>query len=216
MKKAFPRACGGIDKLLLHLLVSEHIQSLPWHQQIHCFSLFNNKCSSNPIIVTSMFCKLNMNNTCNNLSDSSTDDVQPQKSAYNKTKLGSIENPGFQLCLWQELLSLAGCISAAHLLAMSVFIRVTGLIRLFKRGWFKNSDKVTSFCQFAISYSQSIPDSSKLRNKGLNILIPPEKMNKKIMSLKSVIFFLKNKSGELLVKLTTMNVVCQIFQIPGN
>lgn len=37
-------------------------------------------------------------------------------------------------------------------------------------------------------------------------------MNKKIMSQKSVIFFLKNKSGELLVKLTTMNV----FQIPGN
>lgn len=42
-------------------------------------------------------------------------------------------------------------------------------------------------------------------------------MNKEIMSPKSVFFFfLKNKSGELLAKLTTMNIVCQTFQIPGN
>lgn len=152
-----------------------------------------------------------------NLSDRNIDVVQLRKSLYSKTKLGSIENPDFQMRLWQALLSLAGCSSAAHLLAISVFIRVTGLIRLFERGWFKNSDEIRSFCQFAISHSQSIPDSSKVGNKGLNILIPPEKMNKEIMSQKSAIFFfLKNKSGELLVKLTTMNIVCQTFQIPGN
>lgn len=154
-----------------------------------------------------------------NVSDRNIDVVQLQKSLYCKTKLGSIENPDFQMHLWQELLSLAGCSSAAHLLATSVFIRVTGLIKLFERSWCKNSDKIRSFCQFAISHSQSIPDSSKVRNKGLNILIPPEKMNKEIMSPKTVIFFffwIKNKSGELLVKLTIMNIVSQTFQIPGN
>lgn len=41
-------------------------------------------------------------------------------------------------------------------------------------------------------------------------------MNKKIMSLKSVISYRKKKSGELLVELTIMNVVCQNIQIPGN
>lgn len=152
-----------------------------------------------------------------NLSDRNIDVVQLQKTLYSKTKLGSIENPNFQMHLWQELLSLAGCSSAAHLLATSVFIRVTGLIRFLETGWFRNSVKIRSFCQFAISHSQSIPDSSKVRKKGLNILIFSEKMNKEIMSAKSVIFFSwKNKSGELLVKLTTMNIVCQAFQIPGN
>lgn len=69
-----------------------------------------------------------------NLSERNIDVIQLQKSLYSKTKLGSIANPDFQMNLWQELLSLAGCSSAAHLLATSVFIRVTGLIRLFERG----------------------------------------------------------------------------------